>query len=98
MLTGSERAQLGPPLARSETAPVLKSCRIGRRPIFFVGTIDSGITVLSQQVRALTLAWALVEAGVIECHPWAGKQAARIAVIGAGFAGLTFVAGLLAKD
>jgi len=98
MLTGSERAQVGTPLARSETAPVLKSCRIGRRPIFLVGTFDSGITVLSQQVRALNLAWALVEAGVIECHPWAGKQAARIAVIGAGFAGLTFVAGLLAKD
>lgn len=63
-------------------------------PLYVVGTFDAGITVLRQQVRALNLAWALIEAGRIPAPP---APPTRIAVVGAGFAGLTFSAAMLAK-
>ncbi|WP_440710674.1 FAD-dependent oxidoreductase [Herbiconiux sp. YIM B11900] len=55
-----------------------------------IGTFDTGVTVLSQQIRALNLAWALVESGKL-------SDQSRIAVVGGGFAGLTVAAGLLKK-
>ncbi|WP_186131669.1 FAD-dependent oxidoreductase [Burkholderia gladioli] len=73
--------------------------------LFTVGTYDVGITVHSQQIRALNLAWALVETrllateteadGVIASAAAAKKQ--RIAIVGGGFAGLTLAAALLKK-
>ncbi len=48
-------------MAMTEARQILRSCRIGNRPLFFIGTFQTGLTVLSQQVRALNLAWAFVE-------------------------------------
>ncbi|MFJ2543732.1 hypothetical protein [Microbacterium sp. NPDC087589] len=59
--------------------------------IFAIGLFDDSVTVLSQQVRALNLAWALAEARRMETRP-------KIAILGAGFAGLTFAAGLIGKE
>ena len=70
---------------------------------FLVGTFDTGITVLSQQVRALNLVWALIESGQVPLDDvqdeLTEKQTTRqrIAVVGGGFAGLTVAAGLLKK-
>ncbi|MEW1834265.1 hypothetical protein [Microbacterium sp. NPDC079995] len=61
--------------------------------MYGVGLFDSAVTVLSQQVRALNLVWALEHADLL-----APEKRPRIAVIGAGFAGLSFVAGLAGKD
>lgn len=63
--------------------------------LHIIGTFDAGITVLRQQVRALNLAWSLIETGRIPAAP---APPTRIAVIGAGFAGLTFAAAVLAKN
>lgn len=83
---------------------LLTRYRLPGHPLFIIGTFDSGITVLSQQVRALNLAWALVESGEIPMDrpPDADLNEVdmsrkRIAVVGAGFAGLTIAAGLLKK-
>jgi hypothetical protein len=84
--------------------PLLGRYRLPDTSIFLVGVFDKGITVLSQQIRALNLVWALVESGEVLldrapvldplCTDTSRK---RIAVIGAGFAGLTVAAGLLKK-
>lgn len=63
-------------------------------PLYIIGSFDRRVTVLAQQTRALNLAWAMVETGAAptkESGPW------RVAVIGAGFAGLTFAAALSRK-
>lgn len=39
---------------------LLSPYQIESQPIFVIGTFDKGVTVLSQQMRALNLAWALV--------------------------------------
>ncbi len=67
----------------------------GERNLFVVGTFDSGVTILSQQVRALNLVWSLIEHGGIADDE---DEPKRIAVVGAGFAGLTVAAGFLAKS
>lgn len=59
--------------------------------LYLLGTFDVGVTVLSQQIRALNLAWALVETERVPADK-------RIAVVGGGFAGLTIAAGLLRKE
>lgn len=77
--------------------------RLPGTPAFIIGTFDKGITVLSQQVRALNLAWALVESETLRVDRAPASSKAddpsrkRVAVIGAGFAGLSFAAGLLKK-
>ncbi|KQT89320.1 hypothetical protein ASG49_16190 [Marmoricola sp. Leaf446] len=83
---------------------LLTNYRLPGSPVFMVGTFDKGITVLSQQVRALNLAWALVESGEVALDASNGhapgtshSSRKRIAVVGAGFAGLTVAAGLLKK-
>lgn len=63
--------------------------------LYAVGSFDSRVTVLSQQTRALNLAWSLIETGVVPVRE-AGPPC-KIAVVGAGFAGLTFAAGLVRK-
>ena len=73
----------------------LQSFIIQKRPALYVlGTFDSGITVLRQQTRALNLAWALVETGKLSVS---AKVPAKVAVVGGGFAGLTFAAALIEK-
>lgn len=81
----------------TEAKQILDSCRLGRYPLFFVGTFTSGVTVLSQQTRALNLAWAFIEKRLISCRTVASVRKQKVAVIGAGFAGLTFAAALLEK-
>lgn len=80
---------------------VAASSQIPGKNIYILGTFDNGVTVLNQQTRALNLAWALVEKErVPSLSP--GQTAGddcnfQIAVIGAGFAGLTVAAGLISK-
>jgi hypothetical protein len=50
--------------------------------IFLIGSLDSGVTIYSQQIRALNLIWALDHAGRLD-------SASNIAVVGGGIAGLT---------
>lgn len=61
--------------------------------VFAIGLFDESVTVLSQQSRALNLAWALTETGRINAD-----QPTRVAIVGAGFAGLTVAAGLISKQ
>ena len=63
-------------------------------PIYVLGNFDQNVTVLSQQTRALNLAWALVESGLL---PSPGAPPLKVAIVGAGFAGLTMAAALLQK-
>jgi len=77
---------------------LLTKFKVNDAPLFIVGTFDTGVTVYSQQVRALNLVWAAVESETLA----AGNQTPRpepekVAVVGAGFAGLTVAAALLAK-
>lgn len=72
------------------------SHRLSDTPLLYaLGSFDSRVTVLSQQTRALNLAWSLIETGVVPVKRT--DPPCRIAVVGAGFAGLTFAAGLLRK-
>ena len=64
-------------------------------PIYMIGTFSSGVTVLGQQIRALNLAWSLIEDSELGIGQ---ENEKKIAVVGAGFAGLTFVAALLKKE
>ena len=75
---------------------ILERCRIGDRPIFYIGTFHSGVTVLSQQVRALNLAWAFIERRLVPCTTASSQR--KIAIVGAGFSGMTFAAALLEKQ
>jgi len=58
--------------------------------VYLLGSFEKGLTIYSQQVRALNLAWALIEAAPKE-------SLERIAIVGGGFAGLSAAAGLLKK-
>jgi FAD dependent oxidoreductase len=68
---------------------VLSQYKIADR-VYILGTFETGLTIYSQQVRALNLVWSLVEA-VPE------SELRNIAIVGGGFAGLTAAAGLLHK-
>ncbi|MBD8140872.1 FAD-dependent oxidoreductase [Frigoribacterium sp. CFBP 13605] len=63
--------------------------------VFAIGLFDKSVTVLSQQSRALNLAWALTETKRISSDD---DNRTRIAIIGAGFAGLSVAAGLVSKQ
>jgi hypothetical protein len=68
---------------------VLEQFKIANN-LYVLGSFEKGLTIYSQQVRALNLVWAMIEA--------APKEALqRVAVIGGGFAGLTAAAGFLLK-
>lgn len=67
---------------------VLKKFRIAEN-LYLLGTFETGLTIYNQQVRALNLAWSLVEA--------VPETLRRVAVVGGGFAGLTVAAALLHK-
>lgn len=85
----------------SRAGDILDSYRVGNTPLFIVGTYDNGVTVYSQQVRALNLVWAAVETGRFICDPEATPaqedKPLRIAIVGGGMAGLSIAAGLLKK-
>lgn len=63
--------------------------------IYSIGAFSSGVTVRSQQIRALNLAYTLIEQEELSI---CAKNTRKIAVVGAGFSGLTFVAALLKKE
>jgi FAD dependent oxidoreductase len=75
---------------------ILQNSRVAAWPLYLLGAFDTGVTVWSQQVRALNLAYALVEQRTINCKKDA-KPRMEIAIVGGGFAGLTVAAGLLKK-
>jgi FAD dependent oxidoreductase len=64
-------------------------------PLFVLGCFDRNVTVLSQQVRALNLTTALFEALAI---PTSDEEQRSLAIVGAGFAGLTLAAALIKKQ
>lgn len=75
----------------------MESCRLSDSPrIYAIGNFDGGVTVLKQQKRALNLAWALIEGGELPTRE--SETPKRIAILGGGFAGLTFAAALLKKQ
>lgn len=83
------------PAGRLSAAQLVAAHRLSDTPpLYLIGSFDKRVTVLAQQTRALNLAWAMVETGTI---PTAGTRPFRVAVVGAGFAGLTFAAALLQK-
>ena len=78
---------------------VLASYQVPGSPLYIVGTFENGVTVYGQQVRALNLVWALINTAKIGCRTTTTTELskARIAIVGAGFAGLSVVAGLIKK-
>jgi hypothetical protein len=75
---------------------VLKSYSACKDNLYFIGTFDVGVTVYSQQVRALNLAWALIESEILNSEKSACKP--KIAIVGGGFAGVTLAAALIKKN
>ena len=63
-----------------------------RDGLYLIGSLERGLTVYSQQVRAHNLAWALWE-----LSQRAHVKVGRVAVVGGGVAGLTVAACLLAR-
>ena len=80
-------------------AQIFRSCQIGANSLYSIGTFHSGVTVLSQQIRALNLAWAFIEGKIVDCviPNRRTTKPKTVAIVGGGFAGLTFAAGLIAK-
>jgi hypothetical protein len=81
---------------------ILGNYRLPDHPLYLIGIFDRGVTVYSQQIRALNLIWALVEQGILACKlkedaPDPDRRRASIAIIGGGFAGLTAAAALIKK-
>ncbi|WP_437961154.1 hypothetical protein WME76_17000 [Sorangium sp. So ce119] len=71
---------------------VLEAMRVRGMPrVYVLGSLERRVTIYSQQVRALNLVDALVRADKL-------RPETRIAVIGAGSAGLTFAAGALLRS
>ena len=92
------QAQTMPPssVMREKPTEVVKAHKLSNNPpLYVIGSFDKRVTVLAQQTRALNLAWAMIEAGTV---PIEDAPEHRIAVVGAGFAGLTFAAALLKKS
>lgn len=81
----------------SETAKeILKSYSASEEELYFIGTFDVGVTVYNQQIRALNLAWALIESGKLKSEKSSDKSS--IAIVGGGFAGVTLAAALIKKN
>jgi hypothetical protein len=78
----------------SGPSEILHSSRVGKWALYLLGSFDQNVTASNQQIRALNLAYALVEDGVLSCS---GEPQKNIAIVGGGFAGLTIAAGLLKK-
>lgn len=81
---------------QAKPGEIASSHTLGHEPLLYaLGSFDSRVTVLSQQTRALNLVWSMIETGVVPVEK--RDPPFKIAVVGAGFAGLTFAAGLLRK-
>jgi hypothetical protein len=76
-------------LSKTSSRETLNSFRLAG-DVYLLGSFEKGLTIYSQQVRALNLAWALIEAAP-------KNSLGRVAIVGGGFAGLTVAAGLLKK-
>src|SRR5580693_1776514 len=61
--------------------------------LYIIGSMERGVTIYSQQVRAHNLAWALWELRLKS-----SRQPLRVAVVGGGIAALTMAACLLCLD
>lgn len=61
-----------------------------RRGLYVIGSLEQGVTIYNQQVRAHNLAWALWE-----LHRGGKRDLGKVAVVGGGIAGLTMTACLL---
>jgi FAD-NAD(P)-binding len=86
-------------IRRDEIASLLAAYRVPGKPLYIVGTFDTGVTVFSQQVRALNLVWALMESDLIPTSSSDGETSAtKVAIVGGGFAGLSVAAGLIKKE
>jgi hypothetical protein len=60
--------------------------------LYLLGSLEKGVTIYSQQIRAHNLAWALWE------QSRKGRPLGDIAIVGGGIAGMTLAACLLALD
>ena len=58
--------------------------------LYVLGAYERGVTVYSQQIRALNLGWAMIER-------LSKKQLEDIAIVGGGFSGLTLACALISK-
>lgn len=80
---------------------LLEDYQVAGTQLYLVGAFDTGVTVYSQQVRALNLVWAGISSGVVpslsETQQAVLGEEVSIAIVGAGFAGLTVAAALLKK-
>ncbi len=86
---------IGDPSAKGRWHTILRDYRLrARPPLFLLGSFDLSVTVLSQQIRALNLAAALIESFSV---PTLNESRKRLAIVGGGFAGLTLAAALLKK-
>lgn len=84
---------------QADVARTLASYQVPEAPLYLVGTFDSGVTVMHQQVRAMNLVWALVESGRVRCiNSGDSGRTSSIAIVGGGFAGLTAAAALMKKE
>lgn len=76
---------------------IVEAYRVEDLSLMVLGTYEKGVTVYAQQVRALNLAYGLIDGSVLSTGADPRRQKQRIAVVGGGFAGLTFVAAMIAK-
>ena len=85
---------------REDNASVLGTYHVPGKPLYLVGTFNNGVTVFSQQVRALNLVYALIESEEVPIirSPDEFNASKKIAIVGGGFAGLSVAAGLLKKQ
>lgn len=68
--------------------------------LYIIGSFEAGVTVLSQQTRALNLVWDLIELQRVDARNIQGsakKERLQIAIIGGGVSGLTAAAALVKK-
>lgn len=81
---------------------LLEDYQVAGTQLYVVGAFDTGVTVYNQQVRALNLVWAGIASGVVpslsETQQAVPGEEVSIAIVGAGFAGLTVAAALLKKN
>ena len=92
----SDKAQLAPLQNAAMSTPTptspahnaaLASKVSDTEPIYILGCLERRVTIYSQQVRAIELARSLLESGAVRSN-------GRIAIVGAGIAGLTLAATL----
>lgn len=97
----SERRMAMTNITSPPATEALKAYKVDGTALYLVGTFDTGVTVFSQQTRALNLAWAAVESGLVPTTSMEPTDITaplfKIAIVGAGFAGLSVAAGLISK-